>query len=71
MCFDFKNMGGTFMQLKVVKAINFNSNGRGYFLGRIILKKAWLDDMNVTPEEPLLELTYDETLKRIIVEKKK
>lgn len=59
------------MQLKVVKAINFNGNGRGYLLGRIILKKAWLDDMNITPEEPLLELTYDETLKRIIIEKKK
>lgn len=58
------------MKLKDIKAVNFNRNGSGSISGRIILKKDWLEDMNITPDEPWIELNYDEKIKRIVIEKK-
>lgn len=58
------------MKLKDVKAVNFNKSGSGSISGRIILKKEWLEDMKINFDEPWIELNYDETLKKITIEKK-
>lgn len=58
------------MKLKDIKAVNFNKSGSGSVSGRIILKKDWLNDMEINEDEPWIELNYDKELKRIIIEKK-
>lgn len=58
------------MKLKDIKAVNFNKSGSGGICGRIILKKDWLNDMEINEDEPWIELNYDKELKRIIIEKK-
>lgn len=58
------------MKLKDIKAVNFNKSGSGSISGRIILKKDWLNDMEINEDEPWIELNYDKELKRIIIEKK-
>ncbi len=58
------------MKSKEFKTVNFNKTGVGNSVGRVILRKEWLNDMNITSDEPWIELSYDENEKKIVIEKK-
>ena len=59
------------MKNKKFKSINFTKSGIGNLVGKIILPKKWLDDMELDINNPFVELSYDENKKQIIIEKKK
>lgn len=59
------------MKNKEFKSINFARSGVGNLVGKIILPKKWLDDMELNTEQPFVELFYDENKKEIIIKKHK
>ncbi|MCI6152229.1 hypothetical protein [Fusobacterium perfoetens] len=59
------------MENKKFKSINFTKSGAGNLVGKIILPKKWLDDMEINIDNPFIELSYNENQKQIIIEKKK
>ena len=59
------------MKVKEHKSINFNKTGAGNTVGKIVLPKKWLNDMGLNENDSWVELFYNETEKRIVIEKKK
>lgn len=49
------------------KNVNFNKGGKGKSSGRIILPATYLELMEVTEENPSVEITYQDG--KIIIEK--
>lgn len=59
-------------KLEEFKSVNFSKAGSKsavYYVGKVILRKEWLDNMGITKEEPNIKLNYDESSKKIIIEK--
>ncbi|CAI3193048.1 AbrB/MazE/SpoVT family DNA-binding domain-containing protein [Clostridium neonatale] len=53
----------------MIKNVTFNKGGKGAKSGRIILPAAYLEIMNITEDEPGVEVTYKDG--KIIIEKTK
>lgn len=51
----------------MIKKVTFNKGGSGGHTGRIILPSTYLELMNVTKDDPEVELTYKDG--KIIIEK--
>lgn len=50
------------MEVRKLKII-FNKSGDGYYSGKLSIPMAWLNDMNLTPEDREVEVIYDEKSK--------
>lgn len=56
------------MEVRNLKII-FNKSGDGYLSGKLSIPMTWLKDMNLTPEDREVEVTYDQETKSFTTKK--
>lgn len=56
------------MEVRNLKII-FNKSGDGYFSGKLSIPMNWLKDMNLTPDDREVEVSYNQNEKSFTVKK--
>lgn len=56
------------MEVRKLKII-FNKSGDGYFSGKLSIPMNWLKDMNLTPDDREVEVSYSQEEKSFTVKK--